>query len=257
MSNIVRYNEEIVITTKMLAEAYECKDNNIIQNFYDSKDRFIEGKHYYKLEGQELKEFKRFIRNTNEHLYEEIKFNPVMILWTKRGASRHSKMLGTDKAWDMFDTLEESYFNPKVPQLTRQQELQLRILNGTELERVSALKEYEQLVTAPLVEEIGIMRPRIDYLDKIQGYGNAITTSTIATDYGMSARSFNKLLHELEIQYKQGSIWYLYQEHKGNGYEAITYYQDRPTMKWTLKGAEFLYHKLKEKGYVPILEQAQ
>lgn len=114
----------------------------------------------------------------------------------------------------------------------------------------------EQEERQALENKVSEMQPRIDYLDKIQGYGNAITTSTIATDYGMSARAFNKLLNDLHIQYKQGSVWYLYQEHKGNGYELITYYKDKPQMKWTLKGAEWLYHTLKENGYIPTLETA-
>lgn len=103
-----------------------------------------------------------------------------------------------------------------------------------------------------LIEE---MTPRIAYLDKIQGYGNGITTKTIAADYGMSSIKFNQLLHDLHIQYKEGKMWHLYQEHKGNGYEIITYYLDKPHMKWTLKGAEWLYRILKDNGYIPIVEK--
>lgn len=103
-----------------------------------------------------------------------------------------------------------------------------------------------------MIEE---MTPRIAYLDKIQGYGNGITTKTIAADYGMSSIKFNQLLHDLHIQYKEGKMWHLYQEHKGNGYEIITYYKDKPHMKWTLKGAEWLYHILKDNGYIPIVEK--
>ena len=103
-----------------------------------------------------------------------------------------------------------------------------------------------------MIEE---MTPRIAYLNKIQGYGNAITTKTIAADYGMSSIKFNELLHDLHIQYKEGKMWHLYQEHKGNGYEIITYYKDKPHMKWTLKGAEWLYHILKDNGYIPVVEK--
>ena len=45
----------------------------------------------------------------------ELQISPktrCLYLWTKRGAARHSKMLGTERAWDVFDELEESYFNP-------------------------------------------------------------------------------------------------------------------------------------------------
>lgn len=163
----VNFNNEIVITTKMLAEVYGCKEQQITQNFNYSQDKFEEKKHYYKLQGKELKEFKRVIENSDDPLYQEIKFASVLILWTKRGASRHCKMLGTDKAWDMFDSLEENYFNPKLPKLTEKQMLQLQILNGSELERVGALKQYEEVITKPLQETIQVqsdviadMRPK-------------------------------------------------------------------------------------------------
>ncbi|EQI52777.1 putative antirepression domain protein [Clostridioides difficile Y270] len=51
-----------------------------------------------------------------------------MYLWTERGANRHCKILDTDKAWEQFDNLEESYFNKKKDTLITNQlspELQL------------------------------------------------------------------------------------------------------------------------------------
>ena len=79
----VKFNEEIVITTKTLAQVYECKEQQITQNFNNSQDKFEEKKHYYKLQGKELKEFKRVIENFDNPLYQEIKFASVLILWTK------------------------------------------------------------------------------------------------------------------------------------------------------------------------------
>ena len=111
MNNLmqVNYNEEIVITTKILAKVYGTESKIISKNFERNKDKFIEGKHYYKLEGEELQAFKGCRQND-----ESLKYVSILYLWTKRGASRHCKMLGTDKAWQQFDILEENYFNPKV-----------------------------------------------------------------------------------------------------------------------------------------------
>ena len=39
--------------------------------------------------------------------------SPLLYLWTHRGASRHCKILDTEKAWEQFDNLEEAYFNPQ------------------------------------------------------------------------------------------------------------------------------------------------
>lgn len=56
------------------------------------------------------------------------KFASQLYLWTKLGASRHSKMLGTDKAWDMFDELEENYFSMREHKLLSDPRTQLKLL---------------------------------------------------------------------------------------------------------------------------------
>ena len=240
----VKFNEEVVITTKMLAEVYECEDGNITWNFNHNKDKFIEGKHYYKVEGEELKN----LRVCFPHLQISPKTR-TLYLWTKRGASRHCKMLGTDKAWDMFDVLEENYFNSQA-QLTTKLDSYMIEDPIARAKRWIEEQEEKQLLEHKVEE----MQPRIDYLDKIQGYGVKITTSQIAVDYGMSATAFNKLLKELHIQYKQGGVWYLYQNYKGKGYEVMSTYNGHLTRYWTPQGAEWLYHILKENGYVPVVE---
>lgn len=99
-----------VLTTEQLAELYGTTANRIKNNFNENKDKFIEQVHYLKLEGPALKSFKNIVRNSDL----VGKNANVLYLWTRRGASRHSKMLGTDQAWDMFDSLEENYFNPEL-----------------------------------------------------------------------------------------------------------------------------------------------
>lgn len=101
-----------VITTALLAEVYEANEQQIQQNFNNHKDNFIEGKHYFLLQGQELREFKRYFDNIEEAIGVS-KFTPQLYLWTRRGASRHCKILDTEKAWIQFDALEENYYNPK------------------------------------------------------------------------------------------------------------------------------------------------
>lgn len=165
----IKYNNEIVITTKTLAEVYGCEVNNIKKNFNLNKDKFKEGMHYFKLEGEELKEFKEYNKVTNSNLVE--KRAKCLFLWTKRGASRHCKMLGTDKAWQMFDSLEENYFNPKPQlQLSKKEALQLSILNGDNMNKIVALKEYEKLiteeVTKPLIKNTTSLLEEIKKLKK-------------------------------------------------------------------------------------------
>jgi hypothetical protein len=103
----VKFNNELILTTDQLAEFYGTTTARIKQNFNANKDKFIEGKHFYFLEGAVLRQFKNEVGN-----YDLVGKNAsALMLWTKRGASRHSKMLGTDRAWDMYDRLEENYFS--------------------------------------------------------------------------------------------------------------------------------------------------
>ena len=106
---VLEHNDIRVMTTEQLAEAYGCAPKQIQQNFSNNRERFAEGRHFFVLEGRELQAFRLQVENI------ELQISPKtrhLYLWTKRGAARHSKMLGTERAWDVFDELEESYFNP-------------------------------------------------------------------------------------------------------------------------------------------------
>ena len=124
----VEYKSQRIMTTKILAEQYGTEETNIQTNFTRNQARFIEGKHYYKLEGQALKEFKRSLSTES---MEPLKFVSQLILWTDRGAARHAKILETDEAWDVYEELEDTYF--KVQELKG------------EIELLSAKEEIQEL----------------------------------------------------------------------------------------------------------------
>lgn len=109
----IEWKGQVVITTAQLAEVYGTTTKNISNNFIRNKERFIEGKHYFVLQGDDLKDFSMLSSERGQHPK-----TSIMYLWTRRGASRHCKILGTDKAWEQFDYLEDNYFDRKpVPQL--------------------------------------------------------------------------------------------------------------------------------------------
>jgi len=109
---VLEHNGQRILTTQQLAEIYETSTDNIKMNFNNHKDKFVESKHYYLLKGDFLKEFKDNLRVNNIYL-QISNMTRSLYLWTERGANRHCKILDTDKAWEQFDNLEETYFRIK------------------------------------------------------------------------------------------------------------------------------------------------
>ncbi len=113
----VTYNQIPLITTELLAHLYGTKIKNISDNFLNNTTRFMPGKHYFKIEKNELREFK----NRPETIGLVGKNARSLILWTERGAARHAKMLETDRAWEVFEKLEDCYFSQGKTAPTEQQ----------------------------------------------------------------------------------------------------------------------------------------
>ncbi|ENS2419835.1 ORF6N domain-containing protein, partial [Escherichia coli] len=103
------YNQIPVITTELLAHLYGADVKNIQNNFARNVGRFQIGKHFFKIEGEELRELKH--RPSLSGSVKIARNVRSLILWTERGAARHAKMLETDQAWEVFEKLEDSYFN--------------------------------------------------------------------------------------------------------------------------------------------------
>lgn len=103
-----------VLTTKQIAEAYGTTKDKIIYNFNYNKDRYILGKHYIEVMGEELRRLKRTCENQMS-----FKYAKSLYLWTEKGALLHAKSLNTDKAWEVYDYLVDYYFRAeeqrKVP----------------------------------------------------------------------------------------------------------------------------------------------
>ncbi|HBG2458825.1 ORF6N domain-containing protein [Clostridioides difficile] len=153
---VIERNNERVLTTQQLADVYETDVNNIQANFNRNKDRFKENIHYFLLQGEYLKEFKN--QPTNSQLVS--KHSSQLYLWTERGANRHCKILDTDKAWEQFDNLEETYFKVKqqkptciedvlIESLKEMKDLRLQVnqANSIALEAKTEVKTIKEVVS--------------------------------------------------------------------------------------------------------------
>ena len=133
---VTEYKEIRVLTTQQIADAYGTNADVISRNFSNNKERYTEGKHYICLKGDELREAK-----AKGKIYGLQQNANKFYLWTEKGAFLHAKSLNTDKAWEVYDHLVDTYFNRKKP-LTTAEQIKLIAQGNMELgERVDKVED--------------------------------------------------------------------------------------------------------------------
>ncbi|MCL1995002.1 MAG: ORF6N domain-containing protein [Defluviitaleaceae bacterium] len=108
---VIEYQNKRTLTTQQLSQAYGTETQTITNNFNRNKERYTVGKHYYCLEDSEKREF--IDLNQIDLSSKNAQF---LYLWTEKGALLHAKSLNTDKAWEVYDQLVDSYFNIRQEQ---------------------------------------------------------------------------------------------------------------------------------------------
>ena len=164
----VEHNGQRVLTTAQLAEAYETDVKVISKNFNRNKDHFIEGVHFYRLTGKELE---KICSRQNDECKNYGKIR-VIYLWTERGALLHAKSLNTDKAWEVYEFLVDTYFRVReidsyVEMLCRKLETLEQKLETAEQERVAIKQKLEMSEKRDdiIYQKLEILEKRIDTLE--------------------------------------------------------------------------------------------
>jgi len=119
--------------------------------------------------------------------------------------------------------------------------------------------QAEKGKNAALLDRVEEFAPKARYYDLILQCKGVVQVSIIAKDYGMTAVAFNRLLHDMRIQFKMGNTWLLYKQLADQGFtKTRTYYTPGGNgvihTYWTQKGRLFLYETLFEAGIVPLME---
>jgi len=119
--------------------------------------------------------------------------------------------------------------------------------------------QAEKAKIAALLDKVETLAPKARYYDLVLQSKGVVQVSVIAKDYGMSAVAFNRLLHDLKIQYRVGCTWVLYQRFADKGYtKSRTYYTASGECiihtYWTQAGRLFLYNALGVSGILPLME---
>lgn len=145
---IIEHKNIRVLTTKQLAEAYNADVSTIQYNFRYNKKRYIEGKHYIEIKGDELKEMK-----SRSEFHLSLKQVKCLYLWTEKGALLHAKSLNTDKAWEVYDYLVDFYFRAKEAPLPASQKQDI----------VPVTHTFEPLPDVTLTNPIGTLEVLLSF----------------------------------------------------------------------------------------------
>lgn len=152
---VIEYRGLRVVTTEQLAAGYGATEQMITNNFNRNKQRFVEGKHYFKLAGEEVE----ILRNSFRGLQISPKARSLT-LWTERGAANHAKMLETDQAWGYHEDLVEFYFTqrnaiaaPANQQAISRKELALMVIEAEERAEAAALENKTLNATVESLEK--------------------------------------------------------------------------------------------------------
>lgn len=158
---------------------------------------------------------------------------------------------------------DDLFINTYLPTADDATKLMFRTTLAT-VRQLNEEKQQLQQTVSVQAQQISEMQPKVTYYDIVLNCKDLVAISVIAKDYGWSAKRMNQYLHKKEVQYKQGSIWLLYQKYASNGYTSTrTYtYQDWKEEAhtdirtyWTQKGRLFIYELMKSDGNLPLVEQ--
>lgn len=153
---VIEYCGMRVVTTEQMAAGYGVTEKMISNNFSRNQARFLEGKHYFDVEGEELQSLK----NSPSFRGVVDKRTPRLRLWTERGAANHAKMLETDQAWGYHEDLVEFYFTqrnaiaaPANQQAISRKELALMVIEAEERAEAAALENKTLNATVESLEK--------------------------------------------------------------------------------------------------------
>lgn len=133
------------------------------------------------------------------------------------------------------------------------QKIEEALLNPDTIISLAQQLKEEKAKTAKLA-------PAAEYARNFLLASGGRLVSSIAKDYGMSAQRFNQILNALDIQYRKGGQWMLYQKYTGKGYtetrvNLIPHNDGRthqhPETLWTARGCAFLSKQLAKAGIFP------
>lgn len=146
----------------------------------------------------------------------------------------------------------------KIEQLEAETEQQMKIIEdrnktiSNQWDMINrtcdTISEQEDVIQEQSVK-LEEQAPKVQYYERAMNADGLYTITQIAKEFGYSAREFNSLLSQMQVQYKVGGQWVLYAKYANKGYTfSKTHVFDnngilerRMLTYWTERGREFIY----------------
>ena len=243
---VITHKQQVVTSSLQIKETFEKRHDNILRDIENLKKDILNFEEMF----FETTELDSYNRERRVYLMNRDGFTLLAMGFTG------SKAL-------QFKLKYIEAFNKMEQQIKQQFQLPTHFKEAL-LMLVEQVEKTEQLETKNLVlsQQVNEFKPKASYYDLVLQNKSLLTVSKIAKDYGMSAVTLNRKLHDLGVQYKQGDIWLLYAKYQDKGYTQTTTHvidadNSKVNTKWTQKGRLFIYDLLKQEGILPMIEREE
>lgn len=114
------------------------------------------------------------------------------------------------------------------------------------------LRDEQILLQQKVIKEAA---PKVEYFNEVMQSKSVYNTNQLAKEHGFSAVTLNRMLSELNIQYKSNGTWLLYAQYQNKGYvktKTFTYTGTNGEVKtsmqtvWTEKGRMFIHEVVRQ-----------
>ncbi len=210
----IEYQNQRILTTAQLAEQYGTDERRISENYNRNKDRYIEEKHFFALQGEEKR---AFLNHTQ--IEDGSKHAAILYLWTEKGAWLHAKSLNTDRAWEAYEMLVDEYYRIKDHLIPKSLPEALRAY-ADEVER----RELAE-------SQVALMAPKAEFFDAVADSKDAIAIGEAAKvlNMGIGRNKLFQILRGKKILMRNNAP---YQEFIDRGYFRVI------EQKWTTPEGE-------------------
>lgn len=199
----VIWSNQPVLTYKQVAEGLNCSVDQLRALFKDHKEEFVEGVHFFNVEGGDLRTLKNEMRSRHVESSRPCPFTPsfgkgakCLKLWTCQGVARLSKLIDTQKAWALFDILERNYFGVirgevEVPEMPAPAEVALTDNKVEEIEQ-RMKKQFDcpielavvyVLLMSNFTVKIGMTKDLTDRIKQIQAESGLFVLNFASTKF--------------------------------------------------------------------------